>query len=104
MPLREQTLVVEAITGLRGRLPFPLLGLDTDNDSAFLNDTLFAYCSNYSIEFTRSRAYQKNDQAWVEGAFCTAESVLNQFFGVEPIISEKNYPFICPCPVKKTPQ
>ena len=66
MPLREQTLVVEAITGLRGRLPFPLLGLDTDNDSAFLNDTLFAYCSNYSIEFTRSRAYQKNDQAWVE--------------------------------------
>jgi hypothetical protein len=66
LPLREQTLVVEAITGLRGRLPFPLLGLDTDNDSAFLNDTLFAYCSNYSIEFTRSRAYQKNDQAWVE--------------------------------------
>jgi|ERR1035437_4036309 len=66
LPVREQTLVVEAITGLRCRLPFPLLGLDTDNDSAFLNDTLFTYCSDHSITFTRSRAYQKNDQAWVE--------------------------------------
>jgi hypothetical protein len=36
-----------------------------------------------------------NDQAWVEGAFCTAESVLNDFFGIEPIIDNKNYPFIC---------
>ncbi|NQY07154.1 MAG: hypothetical protein HRT68_13445, partial [Flavobacteriaceae bacterium] len=37
-----------------------------------------------------------NDQAWVEGAFCTSESVLNDFFGIKPIISEKHYPFICP--------
>lgn len=37
-----------------------------------------------------------NDQAWVEGAFCTAESVLNDFFGIKPIIDEKHYPFICP--------
>jgi hypothetical protein len=37
-----------------------------------------------------------NDQAWVEGAFCTAESVLNDFFGIEPIIDEKHYPFISP--------
>lgn len=38
-----------------------------------------------------------NDQAWVEGAFCTAESVLNDFFGIKPLINEKNYPFICGC-------
>jgi hypothetical protein len=37
-----------------------------------------------------------NDQAWVEGAFCTSESVLNEFFNIEPIIDEKHYPFICP--------
>ncbi|MFT6101185.1 MAG: monoamine oxidase [Arenicella sp.] len=37
-----------------------------------------------------------NDQAWVEGAFCTAESVLNDFFAIEPIIDEKHDPFICP--------
>lgn len=36
-----------------------------------------------------------NDQAWVEGAFCTAESVLKDFFGMRPIINDKNYPFIC---------
>jgi hypothetical protein len=36
-----------------------------------------------------------NDQAWVEGAFCTAESVLNDFFGITPIIDNTNYPFIC---------
>ena len=36
-----------------------------------------------------------NDQAWVEGAFCTAESVLNDFFGIAPIIDPTNYPFIC---------
>jgi hypothetical protein len=38
-----------------------------------------------------------NDQAWVEGAYCTAESVLNDFFGIKPIIDNENYPFICPC-------
>ena len=66
LPVREQSLIVEAITGLRPRLPFPLLGLDTDNDSAFMNDTLWDYCQEQGIVLTRSRAYRKNDQAWVE--------------------------------------
>jgi hypothetical protein len=66
LAVREQSLIVEAITGLRPRLPFPLLGLDTDNDSVFLNATLLGYCQQQGIAFTRSRAYQKNDQAWVE--------------------------------------
>jgi hypothetical protein len=66
LPVREQSLVVEAIRGLRPKLPFALLGLDTDNDSAFMNDTLYKYCQEQNIVFTRSRAYHKNDQAWVE--------------------------------------
>ena len=66
LPVREQALIVEAIDGLRPVLPFPILGLDTDNDSAFLNDTLWNYCRENGIVFTRSRAYHKNDQAWVE--------------------------------------
>lgn len=37
-----------------------------------------------------------NDQAWVEGAFCTAESVLNEYFNIEKLIDDKEYPFICP--------
>ncbi len=45
--------------------------------------------------FIVGEAYS-NDQAWVEGAYCTAESVLNDFFGVKPIIDNKHYPFICP--------
>jgi hypothetical protein len=45
--------------------------------------------------FIVGEAYS-NDQAWVEGAYCTAESVLNDFFGIEPIIDNRAYPFICP--------
>lgn len=44
--------------------------------------------------FIVGEAYS-NDQAWVEGAFCTAESVLNDFFGITPIIDDTHYPFIC---------
>ena len=46
--------------------PFPVLGIDSDNDSVFSNDTLIRYCADRGIEFARSRAYRKNDQAWVE--------------------------------------
>ncbi len=45
--------------------------------------------------FIVGEAYS-NDQAWVEGAFCTAESTLNDFFGILPIIDNKDYPFVCP--------
>jgi hypothetical protein len=44
--------------------------------------------------FIVGEAYS-NDQAWVEGAYCTAESVLNEFFNVEPLIDDREYPFIC---------
>jgi hypothetical protein len=64
--VREQTLVSDAIAQVKGKLPFPLLGLDSDNDSAFLNETLLGYCQQQGLEWTRSRAYRKNDQAWVE--------------------------------------
>jgi hypothetical protein len=64
--VREGTLIVQALEGLRTSMPFPLLGIDTDNGSEFLNDTLLAYCEKHGIEFTRSRPYRKNDQAWVE--------------------------------------
>jgi len=63
---REQSLVVEAIELLRQQMPFPVLGIDSDNDSAFINDTLAEYCERNGIKFTRSRAYKKNDQAWIE--------------------------------------
>ncbi len=64
--VREQSLVVHGISAIAQRLPFALRGLDTDNDSAFMNETLQGYCREQQLEWTRSRAYCKNDQAWVE--------------------------------------
>src|SRR5579885_2666787 len=63
---REQSLVTEGLEVIRRQFPVPVLGIDSDNDGAFINDTLLAYCQLRHLEFTRSRAYQKNDQAWIE--------------------------------------
>jgi hypothetical protein len=63
---RNQHTVFEAIQLMRTSLPFALLGIDSDNGSEFINDLLFHYCQYQKITFTRSRPYQKNDQAHVE--------------------------------------
>lgn len=64
--VREQSLVVEGLEVIFDQIPFPVLGIDSDNDSAFINETLIAFCRKSHVEFTRSRPYHKNDQAWVE--------------------------------------
>ncbi|MQX90553.1 ISNCY family transposase [Sinorhizobium meliloti] len=64
--VREQTLLSSVLTELRKQLPFALLGLDTENDTVFMNETLKAYCDAANIVFTRCRPYRKNDQAFVE--------------------------------------
>ncbi len=64
--VREARLVVDAVDQLRGALPFPLRGIDTDNGSEFLNEVLIGFCKEHGIEFTRFRPFRKNDQAWVE--------------------------------------
>lgn len=64
--VREQKLLSTVLTELRKQLPFALLGLDTDNDSVFMNETLKVYCEQAGIVFTRCRPYRKNDQAFVE--------------------------------------
>jgi Integrase core domain len=63
---RSQQKVSAAIKLLRERLPFPLLGIDSDNDGVFINETLFRYCEDERVTFTRCRPYKKNDQAHVE--------------------------------------
>ena len=64
--VREGSLIVEALDQLRKTMPFPLLGIDTDNGSEFVNTDMVAFCKANNIEFTRSRPYRKNDQAWIE--------------------------------------
>jgi hypothetical protein len=66
LAVRESTLVVDALDRLRTSMPFPLRGIDTDNGSEFINEALVEYCGKHGIEFTRSRPYHKNDQAWIE--------------------------------------
>ncbi|MYE06669.1 MAG: transposase family protein [Chloroflexi bacterium] len=64
--VREQSVVVQGVGAIARQLPVAMRGIDSDNDSAFLNETLTAYCQDRGIEFIRSRAYRKDDQAWIE--------------------------------------
>jgi len=84
---RDQHLVLQAIRQVEERLPVPLLAIDTDNGSEFLNRVLFEYCRGKPIIFTRSRPYKKNDQCYVEqknGAIVRQFIGYDRFEGVEP--------------------
>lgn len=63
---KGQERVGGAVHRIRQRLPLPLLGLDSDNGSEFINQHLYTYCHQQGINFTRSRAYKKNDSCHVE--------------------------------------
>lgn len=63
---KSQRMVFAGLETIRQRLPCPLLGIDSDNGSEFLNAHLVRYCTQEKITFTRSRPYWKNDQAHVE--------------------------------------
>ncbi len=63
---KSQTVVAAAVDDLRANLPFRLQGLDSDNGSEFVNYHLFRYCEAREIQFTRGRAYKKDDNAHVE--------------------------------------
>jgi len=61
-----QERVRQAVHQMRGRLPFPLLGIDSDNGSEFINQCFYNYCRDEKITLTRSRSYKKNDSCHVE--------------------------------------
>lgn len=63
---REQSLVIEALKRIQIQMPVIILGINSDNDSAFINDTLSSYCAQAGIVFTHSRVHHSNDQAWIE--------------------------------------
>ncbi|WP_234751493.1 integrase catalytic domain-containing protein [Arthrobacter ramosus] len=66
VPNKAQKWVFAALQYALGRFPFPILGIDSDNGSEFINDYLLAYCHAHEITFTRSRPGNKNDGAHVE--------------------------------------
>ena len=63
---KAQVWVFKALKKLRKNLPFPLLGLDSDNGGEFINTQLERYCRDQKLTFTRSRPYRKNDNCFVE--------------------------------------
>lgn len=63
---KAQVWVFAALKKLRKNLPFPLLGLDSDNGGEFINTQLERYCRDQKLTFTRSRPYRKNDNCFVE--------------------------------------
>lgn len=75
---REQSIVVEGLNVIRKQLPFKMLSMNSDNDGAFINETVIGYFKRNNIEFTRSRPYKKNDQAWIEQK---NGSVIRRFLG-----------------------
>jgi len=83
---RDGSLVVEAMTRAQSLFPWLIRGADFDNDSAFMNDVVVPWCREQKIEVTRSRAYKKNDQAFVEqknGAVVRRLVGYGRFDGVE---------------------
>jgi hypothetical protein len=66
VPNRGERAVFAGLQEIRHRLPVPLRGLDSDNDTAFINNHLLRYCRAEHITLTRCRPYRKNDQAHVE--------------------------------------
>ena len=58
--------VFEALQHVIAQFPFPILGIDSDNGSEFINAHLLAFCVENEITFTRSRPGNKNDGAHVE--------------------------------------
>jgi hypothetical protein len=63
---RAQPRVFQGLRDIRSRSPFLWRGIDSDNDNMFINHQLYRYARKELLEFTRSRAYRKNDNAYIE--------------------------------------
>jgi hypothetical protein len=64
--VRSQHATKEGLSQMRPRFPFRIRELHPDNDSALVNDLLLDWCREQRIQLSRSRPYQKNDNAWIE--------------------------------------
>ncbi len=65
---KGETAVLQQIEDIELSLPFPLLGFDSDNGSEFLNHHLLRHFAERKrpVQFTRSRAYHKDDNSHIE--------------------------------------
>lgn len=66
---KGETGVLEQTKNVEDSLPFPLRGFDSDNGGEFINYHLYKYLAlrqGDPIQFTRSRAYKKDDNSHIE--------------------------------------
>ena len=66
LPSKEAKCVLGAVESIANKMPFPILGVDSDNGAEFINVYLFLWCRNRKITFTRARPTNKNDGCHVE--------------------------------------
>ena len=83
-----QERVRQSVHHMRQRLPFHLLGIDSDNGSEFINQCFYNYCRDEKITFTRSRSYKKNDSCHVEQK---NGNVVRRFVGYERYASKASF-------------
>jgi hypothetical protein len=108
---KAQVHVFAALTDVVEHLPFPILGIDSDNGSEFINNELFRYCREHELKFTRSRSGNKNDGAHVEQKNWTAVRqlvgylrydteaellLLNKIWALQSLIGNHFYPQLLP--------
>ena len=80
-------------------MAFPLLGINSDSGSEFINRTIYEFCTP-SICFTRSRPNKKNDNCFVE---CKNDTAVRQHVGYARFSGEQArdalsevYRYLCP--------
>lgn len=66
VPSKEAKCVLRALESIADKMPFPILGVDSDNGAEFINVYLFLWCRNRKITLTRARPTNKNDGCHVE--------------------------------------
>ena len=63
---KAHTWIHKSLGDIKESLPFPFLGMDSDNGAEFINNALLKWANEQGIQFTRSRPYRKNDNCYVE--------------------------------------
>ena len=66
VPSKSAKCVLAALNDVAAKMPFPILGVDSDNGSEFINVHLLAWCEQRQITFTRARPGNKNDGCHAE--------------------------------------
>lgn len=63
---KAHTWIIASLDTIGSRLPFPILGVDSDCGAEFINHAMLKYCNTNNITFTRGRSYRKNDNCYIE--------------------------------------